>query len=437
LLKNRWFVVVGALLIQISLGAVYIYSVFKTPLTELFKWDKAQVTLPSQLVLVFFALAVIFAGRVQDKLGPRWVATAGGVILGVGLMLAGLSDRMGGLGWFVATFSVVGGLGIGIAYVCPIAACVKWFPDKRGLITGLAVAGFGAGGLVFAPLAKSLIAAHGVLSTLQVLGVIFLVAVVVGAQFLNAPPAGYKPEGWSPPATSAGVPSLVDYDWKGMLATPQFYLLWLSYFAGCTAGLMIIMNASTIYQSFSAGLMAQGSNLDEKVFQTIVTAGAGAVSTIAIFNALGRIGWGYVSDAIKSRTVTLVIMFVLCAVAMFSLNWMRTFPLYITGTCLIGLVFGGYLALYPALTADFFGTKNIGINYGFMFSAYGAGGLVGPLLQAKLVETSTTLQRVAADGTTKPFDVINYQTAFLVSGVMCVLAVILMLVTKRPAPKQA
>jgi MFS transporter, OFA family, oxalate/formate antiporter len=437
LFKNRWFVVVGALLIQISLGAVYIYSVFKTPLIELFKWDKSQVTLPSQLVLVFFALAVILAGRVHDRLGPRWVATAGGVILGLGLILAGLSERMGGLAWFVGTFSVIGGLGIGIAYVCPIAACVKWFPDKRGLITGLAVAGFGAGGLVFAPLAKSLIASHGVMTTIQILGAIFLVAVVIGAQFLNAPPAGYKPEGWNPPTTAAGTPSLVDYDWKGMLATPQFYLLWLSYFAGCTAGLMIIMNASTIYQSFGAALNAQGSNLDEKVFQGIIAAGTGAVSTIAIFNALGRIGWGYVSDALKSRTLTLVIMFVLCTVDMFALNWMRSFPLYITATCVIGLVFGGYLALFPAITADFFGTKHYGINYGFMFSAYGAGGIVGPLLQAKLVEKVNTLQLVAADGTTKPFDVINYQTAFIVSGVMCAVAVVLVLILRKPAPKAA
>lgn len=433
---NRWWVVIGALIIQMSLGAVYIYSVFKTPLQQMFSWDKTQVTLPAQIVLVCFALAVVFAGRVQDKLGPRWVATVGGIVLGLGLILASLTQKMGGLPWFVLTFSVIGGIGIGIAYVCPISTCVKWFPDKRGLVTGLAVAGFGAGGLVFAPLAKALIQSNGVLSTIMILGIIFLVAVVVGAQFLRVPPAGWKPAGWTPPA-AAGAAKKSDYTWKEMLATPQFWLLWLTYFAGCTAGLMIIMNASTIWQSFAARGAASGGLLDGGVFEKIVTAGAASVSTIAIFNAAGRIAWGKVSDMLGNRTRTLFIMLILCAAAMFALNLMTTYVPFILVTGLIALCFGGYLALYPAVTADYYGTKNHGVNYGFMFLAYGAGGLVGPLLQAQLVKKAASVQIQASGAAAKAFDIIDYKNAFFVSAAMCVVAVVLMLLIKPPTAHAA
>ena len=220
---NRWLVVVGALLIQVSLGAIYIYSVFKPGLKGVFpQWSATDLALPSQLVLAFFALSMIFFGRVQDKIGPRTVATLGGIILGAGLIFARFASS---LFTFVLGFSILGGIGIGAAYVCPIATCVKWFPDKRGLITGLAVAGFGAGGLVFTPVAKSLIASQGVMSTFLYLGIIFFIAVVIGAQLMRNPPAGWKPAGWNPPAPAAGASAVrTDFTWQQMLATPQFWL---------------------------------------------------------------------------------------------------------------------------------------------------------------------------------------------------------------------
>ncbi|MBI2092166.1 MAG: OFA family MFS transporter [Deltaproteobacteria bacterium] len=433
--KNRWLVVLGALIIQISLGAVYIYSVFKTPLQQMFGWDKSQVALPAQIILASFAIAMIFAGRVQDKIGPRVVATAGGIVLGAGLILASLTQKMGGLSWFVTTFSVIGGIGVGITYVCPISACVKWFPDKRGLITGLAVAGFGAGGLVFAPIAKSLIESHNVMYTMLALGIIFLVTIIIGAQFLSAPPADWKPENWQAAAGSTAAPQKKDYSWREMLATPQFYLLWLAYFAGCTAGLMIIMNASTIWQSFAANQKIVGSVLDSTVFDTIKTAGATSVSLIAIFNAIGRIAWGKISDSMGSRIKTLIIMFAICSASMLFLNRLTTYPLFIIGTGLIGFCFGGFLALYPAVTADFYGTKNVGANYGIMFTAYGAGGLLGPWLQARLVEKGLTIGILKEGAQAATFDIINYKTAFVVSGIMCIVAVLFKLLTKAPKLK--
>ncbi len=440
---NRWLVVAGALIIQVSLGAVYIWSVFQTPLKAVFPtWSETSVTLPAQIVLAAFAIAVIFGGRVQDKLGPRVVATAGGIILGLGLILARFTGNFGpggALFWLVLTFSVLGGIGIGAAYVCPIATCVKWFPDKRGLITGLAVAGFGAGAFFFAPLAKALISGGqyqllganlfglpkvGVFDTFMTLGIIFLIAIVLGAQLLRNPKPGYAPAGWTPPAPKAGVPSKADFTPGEMLKTGRFWLLWITYFAGCTAGLQVIMKASPVWQSFAIGKLTPP--IDTTTFGAIGGAAAMAVSILAIFNSLGRILWGKISDVIGRKT-TLLIMFVLCGVAMLLLDSFRSYGLYIIGTGVVGLCFGGYLALYPALTADFYGTKHYGVNYGWMFSAYGAGGLFGPFLAAWLMRVAGKVpyQVVEAGQTVeKMFTVGNYRLAFVVAGIMCLAAAV-------------
>jgi len=448
---NRWLVVVGALLIQVSLGAVYIWSVFQTPLKARFTgWTETQVTLPAQLVLACFALAVILGGRFQDRAGPRLVATLGGLVLGVGLILArftGSFSSTAALLWLLLTFSVLGGAGIGMAYVCPIAACVKWFPDKRGLITGLAVAGFGAGAFFFAPLAKALILgghyellgaklfklrALGVFNTFLTLGIIFLIAILIGAQLLRNPPAGYRPAGWKPPPTAPGAAGRLDFSPAQMLRTPQFWLLWITYFAGCTAGLQVIMKASPVWQSFAIAPLAPP--VDAQTFSAISAAGAMAVSILAIFNSLGRIFWGKVSDSLGRKT-TLVIMFLLCGVAMLLLNSFRVYPLYLVGICAVGLCFGGYLALYPAVTADFYGTRHLGVNYGWMFTAYGAGGLLGPFLAAWLMRVSAEVPYLTAgagDGATKMFTVGDYRLAFVVAGIMCLAAVLLTLLVKPP-----
>jgi OFA family oxalate/formate antiporter-like MFS transporter len=410
------------------------------------------VTLPAQIVLACFALAVIFGGRIQDKLGPRVVATVGGIILGLGLMLArftgSFTNPTAALTWLIATFSVLGGIGIGAAYVCPIATCVKWFPDKKGLITGLAVAGFGAGAFFFAPLAKGLISGVPyellgvklfplpeleVFSTFMALGVIFLVAVVAGAQLLRNPPPGYVPAGWTPPQTAQGAGKKVDFTPTAMLKTPVFWVLWLTYFAGCTAGLQVIMKASPIWQSFKIGAMTPP--VAEADFHGITSAGAMAVSILAIFNSLGRILWGKISDNI-GRKATLILMFLICGVAMLGLDWMRTYALYLCGICVVGLCFGGYLAIYPAVTADFYGTRHLGVNYGWMFSAYGAGGLVGPFLAAWLMKVQAKVPYQVTEPVNKVvervFTVGNYKPAFWVAGIACLVAGGLVALALRP-----
>jgi MFS transporter, OFA family, oxalate/formate antiporter len=453
---NRWWIVAGALIIQISLGAVYIWSVFQTPLRSAFPaWTETQVTLPAQIVLAVFALAVILGGRVQDRLGPRRVATAGGVLLGAGLALAGLTGRFaeaGALRWLILTFAVLGGAGIGMAYVCPIATCVKWFPDKRGLITGLAVAGFGAGAFFFAPLARGLISGTpyhllggdlfalprlGLYGTFVALGVIFLVAVTAGAQLLRNPPAGYGPAGWTPPTPAPGAAARVDFGPRDMLRTRAFWLLWLTYFAGCTAGLMVIMKAAPIWKSFHLGGVTPPVNAAD--FVRVTTAGAMAVSVLAIFNSLGRIFWGRVSDAL-GRRATLVVIFLLCGGAMLALDLLRLYPRYLAGVCLIGLCFGGFLAVYPALTADFFGTRHYGVNYGWMFTAFGAGGIAGPFLAARLMRGLTTVpyaEVVGGETIEKLFETGDYRPAFLVAAIACFIAAALMGALRKPVAPAA
>jgi MFS transporter, OFA family, oxalate/formate antiporter len=443
---SRWWVVAGALVIQISLGAVYIWSVFQTPLKAVFEgWTETQVTLPAQVLLAAFALAVVFGGRIQDRLGPRIVATSGGIFLGAGMILATFTGHFSSntaLIWLLLTFSVLGGIGIGAAYVCPIATCVKWFPDKRGLVTGLAVAGFGAGAFFFAPLAKALISGGayellgaklfvlpqvGVFNTFLVLGVIFLVCVVAGAQLLHNPPAGFVPAGWTPPQSqTAGATVKVDLIPTEMLRTPTFWLLWVTYFAACMGGLQIIMKASPIWQSFSLSIMTTPVSLTE--FGLVATSAAMAVSIIAIFNSTGRILWGIVSDSI-GRKITLIGMFVLTGIALLALDFLRPYPLFLAGVSLVGLCFGGFLALYPALTADYFGTKHIGVNYGWMFTAYGAGGIVGPYLAAALMRQVSKVPYEAKDAAgalvQKLFAVGDYRPAFIVAGVACFVAALL------------
>ena len=217
-----------------------------------------------------------------------------------------------------------------------------------------------------------------------------------------------------------------------MLKTPRFWLLWLAYFAGCTAGLQVIMKASPIWQSFAFG--PKDSPITDADFRFITSAGAMAVSILAIFNSAGRIAWGKISDNI-GRKITLVIMFALCAAAMLSLDFLKTYSLYLTGICAVGLCFGGFLALFPAITADLYGTKNLGANYGWMFTAYGAGGLAGPYLAAllmKIVEKKPYLFTEEGKTIERIFEVGNYRPAFLVAGILCIAAAVIILIALKP-----
>lgn len=392
---NRWVVVLGALLIQSALGAVYIWSVFKGPLMDEFGWTPAATNLTFSISLLVFAVATVVFGRLQDRIGPKYVATIGGLLLGLGLILAG---RTTSVGWLYFSFGILGGAGLGAGYVCPLATCVKWFPDKRGLISGLAVAGFGGGALIFTPVAKSLIAGSGVLAAFTYLGIIFGICVILGAQLLVNPPPGYKPAGWEPPV-AAGRAASADYTAGEMIKTPQFYMIWISYLFGCAAGLMIIGNALPIAEAQGLG----------------GALAAGAVMTVSVFNAAGRLALGAVSDKL-GRTRTLTLVFLVCGLTMMSLKFLSGAAILI-GVSLVGFCFGGYLAVYPTVTADYYGTKNLGVNYGSVFMAYGIGAVLGPMLYDLLKSP------VPGELSTVPL---------MLSGMLCLVAMILMVMVKPP-----
>jgi OFA family oxalate/formate antiporter-like MFS transporter len=394
--KNRWFVIIGAILIQLCLGGIYAWSVFRKPLQgPPSNLTPTQATLPFAFVLISFALATIIGGRWQDKKGPTIVAITGGILLGLGLFLSGITKSFLGI---LISYGIISGFGIGLAYVCPISVGVKWFPDMRGLITGIAVAGFGAGALILAPLARKLIDTYNVFNTFIILGIAFLILVIIGALILRNPPEGWKPEGWTPPPTSSS--TAYSYSPSEMLKTYQFYLIWLIYFFGCATGLMIIGQTSPIGQELA--------NLTKET-------AAFAVSILAIFNALGRIFWGKISDSL-GRMKTLFLMFLICGIAVFLYTIIPSLPLYYWfGISLVGLCFGGYLAVFPAVTADFYGTKNVGVNYGLVFTAYGVGGLLGNIFAPQVLEKTK-----------------SYNLAFITAGILCILGAIITLIIKQP-----
>jgi MFS transporter, OFA family, oxalate/formate antiporter len=387
---NRWTVVAGAIAIQLCLGAIYAWSVFVDPLKESYGFSTTETQIVFSLGLASFAITMIFAGRWQDKKGPRLIATAGGAVLGLGYLIGGLS---GGSFPIVALgVGVIGGAGIGLGYVCPLAAGMKWFPDKKGLISGIAVAGFGAGAWLFSAVAESVIVSDGVLKAFVWLGIIFTIMVVAGAQLLRNPPAGWAPKG---PVKVAKR----DFEWRGMIKTRQFWMLWLMFLFAAIAGLMVI----GILKPF--GIF---SGLDAAV------AGA-AVGVLAIFNGAGRIAWGSASDKL-GRHWAMLLMFSLQGVMMLSLMAMGGSELTLAlAAAWVGFNFGGNFALFPSATADFFGSRNLGMNYGLVFTSYGTAGIIGPLLGGMVFDATG-----------------SYVWAFMPAGALCLAAAGLAFFTRAP-----
>jgi len=504
---NRWFVVIGAILIQLCLGAIYAWSVFTSELVlkgvtqvkealsshpavlevaigeresnkkisdnakaknllayvvlkegnepsdalnlELRKHAKAKLgadqvkeirfeeSLPSptsginikafgftktQTQVIFsvglatFAIVMVLAGRWQAKSGPRIVAIAGGILLGAGYILAGLWGSN-----FISQvifIGLIGGAGIGFAYVCPISVGMKWFPDKKGLITGLAVAGFGFGALIWVKLAGNwgdLLETIGVMKTFLLYGIIFLVSVLIGSIWMVNPPEGWKPAGWDPSSQKkkASVVSSYDFVPGEMLRRIQFYSIWVMFIFSGMAGLMTI----GIIKLFGIDALQKGG-LDS------VSASAIAGTAMAVFysiaNGVGRIIWGTVSDKIGRKT-SLILMCISQGIMMLIFYWMGStkYLLYL-GSAIIGFNFGGNFALFPTVTADLFGTKNVGRNYGWVFTAYGVGGIIGPIMAGIISDVWK-----------------NWLAAFIICGVACFVAAIIGLTLRTPKVKTA
>jgi MFS family permease len=423
---DRRLVVVGAVLIQLALGAIYAWSVFTARLTDssgTYAFSASETAWVFSISLATFAIVMVMAGRILPKVGPRPLAVSGGLLLGAGYIFSGF---FGQSFWAqLLGIGIVSGTGIGLAYVVPIAICVKWFPDKKGLITGLAVAGFGFGATIWVKLAGSwfggmlnttaIFGLPGVQSVFVIYGCTFILLVLLGSIVMVDPPEGYRPAGWiRPESENAAQQGAVDFRARDMLRTPQFYMLWTVFMFAGIAGLMVIYCIKLF-------------GIDALENRGVADAGAitgTAMAWYAIFNGLGRIAWGSISDRLGRRRTIVVMSLLQGATMLATYHVFISFGLvygFIIAAALIGFNYGGSFALFPAMTADYFGNKNVGSNYGWMFTAYGVAGLTGPLLAGYFKD--------AAQGASQP-DV--WMTPFIIAGFVCLLGAVIMSLAKPP-----
>ena len=400
--NKGWTVTLAGLGINLALGILYTWSIFKEAIKASinahdgrFNWDLANLNDPYAVCCLAFAFTMIPAGRVQDKLGPRLTAVIGGILTGLGLMWSSLSYD---LTTWVLGFGVLTGMGLGFGYASATPPAIKWFaPSKTGLIAGIVVAGFGLASVYIAPLSNFLIAQFGLSTSMMIFGSAFLLVVCGLAQFLSNPPEGYRPAGAPAPGQNAQTHK-VDFAPGEMLRTKSFYMLWAMFMIGSGAGLMIIGNVAGMAQQ-SMGAMAWV-----------------VVALMAIGNAGGRIVAGILSDKI-GRTRTLTIMMTMQAAVMFALLLVGSAnaAFVVLAATLIGFNYGTNLSLFPSTTKDYFGLKNFGVNYGFLMTAWGIGGLLLPRASQMIV---------AATGT--------FNAAYILAGVMLAVAAGLSLFTKAP-----
>jgi OFA family oxalate/formate antiporter-like MFS transporter len=403
---NRWWRVIGGLLMNLALGTLYAWSVFVAPLEKEFGWKRADTSQVFTWAVVVFAISFILAGRLQDKIGPFWVSLVGCILLTAGFLLCAKTDS---LSYLIICFGVVVGIGNGFGYATPIPVMAKWFPDKRGLAVGLAVAGYGGGSAIFGPLANLwLIPSYGWRATFTILGVVFFVMTLVGAFLLKNPPAGYQVPGWVPASKPKSLATSYEFSPGEALRTPAFYFMWVAYALGTSAGLMVISQLVPFAKSVG-----------------VAAAALAAISLIigAAGNASGRIFSGWMSDHL-GRLNVLRLMIGVSAVSMFILP--HTGAIFAVPIVLYIMVFvvywcyGTQLSVNAATCSDFWGTKNAGINYGLLFTAWGVAGIIGPRIGGKLFDKYK-----------------DYKMAFYIAGILAIVALISEMFAKKPEPPTA
>ncbi len=372
--KGRWILVILGMVINLCLGAIYSWSVFVKPLTDYFTGTLGQqvsandILLPFSVFLAFFAIAMPLTGKYIEQYGPRNVTIVGGILTGLGWLLASFANSVPML---YVVYGIIGGVGVGIAYGVPVAVSARWFPDRRGLAVGLTVLGFGFSALITANLAGYFIGAYGVMNTFRIFGVVMVILTILLAMPLKFPKAGWKPAGWTPPAPVAGQHVTCEFRREQMLRTPSFYALWACYFIGCLAGLMAISIAKPV--GTDVGI--------ETGLATML------VGFFAVFNGGGRPVFGALTDKFTPRNAAMV-SFVLIALASLLMWQVHSSLVYIIAFAVLWGCLGGWLAIAPTAAGSYFGTGDYPRCYGVIFLAYGAGAIAGPQL-AGFIKTST------------------------------------------------
>ena len=368
--SRRWGIAAAGFVLQVALGAVYAWSVFRVPLSKEFGWSIAQVTLPFTISIAVDSVACFLGGLWLARSSPRVVALSGGFLYGLGVFLAGFCANR--LGWLYFTYGVMGGAGVGIAFIVPVAVLVKWFPDHRGLITGIAVAGFGSGALVTAPAAARLIEATGVLPTFRFLGIAFMLVAMGAGSLMKNPPEAWQPAGWKPSFRQIRQRASGDFTLREALTRWQWWALWVLLFLNSSAGMALISQEAPMFQKLAVvGAAAAG----------------GMVGIASIGNSAGRVVWAWISDGIGRRWTFTAIFLLQCG--LFWLLPSLTTPATLGGLSFVILsCYGGGYGTMAAFTADYFGSRNVGSIYGLMATAWGAAAAFGPLLLAHTLQSS-------------------------------------------------
>lgn len=397
--KQGWIITFAALGINLIMGVLYSWGVIKKALVSDWGWTNTEAALPFTVSAAVFAVTMIFAGRAQDKYGPRVVTILAGFILGAGLIASGFAKSQM---MMVLTFGVIGSMGIGLGYSAATPCAMKWFePSKKGMIAGIVVAGVGLSPVYITPITASLLSQYGISNTFIILGVFATVVTVVLALFLKNPQeeVALKIVGNQP----ASAPKGHNFTWNQVIETPQFYLLWIMYLLAATAGLMLIAHLPSI-----AVIQANWK-----------TAGFMLVVILSLFNAGGRLGAGVLSDKV-GRTRAMMIVFMVQAVNMFLFMFYTSIPALVIGSAVAGLAYGAVFSLFPTTTAEFFGMKNLGVNYGLIFTGWGVAGVIGPMLGGMVADQTGA-----------------YSNGYIVAGVFLVIATLLVGTLKAPKVKVA
>jgi MFS transporter, OFA family, oxalate/formate antiporter len=371
---NRWLIPLGAVAVHICIGSVYSWSTFNRPIQALFPNNPTWFSPPYTTfttALVLLGLSAAFGGPWVERRGPRVAATAAALFFGTGLLIGGVGLAIHQSVLVFLGMGLIGGIGCGLGYISPVSTLVKWFPDRRGMATGMAIMGFGGGALLAAWLNVKLMDLIGVAQTVMLLGAVYLCVMLIGARILQRPPQGWKPEGWTPPAQTSAMIATRSVSRNAAIRTPQFYLLWGMLFINVTAGI---------------GILAQASPMMQDMFQRTPAAAALVVSIISAFNAGGRFFWASSSDYIGRRN-TYIIFFV-AQFALFLLipgmanrgDW----AIFEASLFTIFTMYGGGFATIPAFLADIFGEENVGAIHGALLTAWSAAAVVGPVIITEL-----------------------------------------------------
>ncbi|MBM7602256.1 OFA family oxalate/formate antiporter-like MFS transporter [Metabacillus crassostreae] len=373
--KNRWLIAASAVGIHISIGSVYAWSNFTNPLMEEFGWTSQQVQLTFSLAILFLGLSAAFLGHFVEKYGPRAAGLLAAAFFGVGVIGAGFAVSIGSLTLLYATYGVLGGIGLGVGYIAPVSTLVKWFPDRRGLATGLAIMGFGFAAAISSPVMEILINSVGIANTFYILGASYLVIMTLSSLYLEKPPVNWVPEGFNEKIKSGK--SRIKEDLSQLTAneaikTSRFYYLWIMLFINVTCGIAILSAAKPLAQE-SIGLSTAEA--------------AALVGVLGIFNGLGRIGWASISDFI-GRPNTYTTFFVIQIILFAVLPHTQEAILFQVMLAIVYTCYGGGFAAIPAYIGDLFGTKQLGAIHGYILTAWAAAGLAGPMFAAWMKDTT-------------------------------------------------